>query len=58
MKKLKEELKKEAIDKHGEITPCGKKKSLDDCFMIEKGKIFFWFNVGENTKVLERRMNS
>lgn len=54
MENLKEELRREAVYMHGEITPCGRKESLDDCFIIEGGKIFFWFNVGESTRVLER----
>ena len=58
MENLKEELRREAVYLHGEITPCGRKESLDDCFIIEGGKIFFWFNVGESTRVLERDINN
>ena len=58
MEKLKEELKKEAKDLHGEISPCGRKESLDDCFIEYKGRLLFWFNVGENTKVLAREINN
>jgi hypothetical protein len=59
MKELKEQLKREAVEKHGKIYPSGDRKVLDDCFTISENKILFWFNLdNETTKVLIREIHN
>jgi len=49
----KQALIEEARKKYGEIRPSGAMDSLEDCFSVEEGRLYFWFNVqGGNTKVL------
>jgi len=38
---------------YGEIQPCAKCGSLEQCFTEEEGRVYFWFNVeGGTTRVL------
>lgn len=42
-----------ARKQHGEIQPCSTRRSLEDCFTEEEGRLHFWFNIqGGNTRVL------
>lgn len=57
MEKIREELKKEAKDRHGKITPSGNRKSLDECFTEHGGELYLWFNVEDkSTKLLKRNI--
>ncbi len=48
-----EALKKNVIERarrdYVYIYPCVPKQSLEECFTIEKGKIYFWFNTEDRS---------
>jgi hypothetical protein len=44
MERLKEQLVQKAIRLHGQISPAGRKASLEDCFTFEDSRVVFWFN--------------
>jgi len=57
MKDIKEELKAAAVEQYGSIEPCGDKTHLDQCFTVADNKILFWFNVGNDTRILHRDLH-
>ncbi len=60
MEHLKREMRQEAEEKHGKITPSGHKESLDQCYTEAKGKLLFWFNTEEDqtTRMLAREIDN
>ena len=59
MKELKEQLIREAVEKHGKIYPCGDNTRLDDCFTVTDDHILFWFNLdSETTKMLAMEIHN
>jgi len=58
LEEIKRKLHQEAISRYGEgITPCSNKESFDHCYTIHEDKLLFWFNAGEDTKVIYHRIN-
>jgi hypothetical protein len=59
---MKEKLIALAIEKHGEIFPCGQQTSFDGCFTYDEffNETLFWFNLksGSTTLVLESQLHS
>jgi len=47
MIELQNQLIEKAKKEHGEIFPCGEKKTIQECFTYEEtlGKLVLWFNV-------------
>jgi hypothetical protein len=55
---IKRKLHQEAISRYGEnITPCSNKESFDTCYTIHEDMLLFWFNAGEDTKVITHVLN-
>jgi hypothetical protein len=53
MNALKKIMIKKAKSRYKKILPCGRRRKLDDCFTVEKDKVFFWFNTeDQSTHVL------
>lgn len=46
---LKRNLIHQALMLHGNISPCGSRAALDDCFTEDFGQIMFWFNTCDNS---------
>jgi hypothetical protein len=56
LEELKKKLRQEAVRRYGEnITPCSH-KTFDKCFTLHKDKLLFWFNIGEDTKVITHKI--
>jgi hypothetical protein len=54
----KESMIEEAIQRHGDIKPCGIKETLDDCFTIQLDMILFWYNDSQDsTHIIIRHLN-
>jgi len=55
MKNRIDELIEIAVDRHGDITPCGKHTTLHDSITIEDGVIHFWYNcdIGSTHLIIE-----
>jgi len=50
---IKTRLIKLAIERHGEIRPCGFSETLLDGFGLDADeRLVFWFNVGRNTHAI------
>ena len=47
MDAIKQNLILKARTQHHSIYPCGSRKSLDDCFTVDHGRILFWFNTDD-----------
>ena len=48
------ELKKEMVEKakhlyRNRISPCSTRRTFNDCFTVEDGKLYFWFNTEDNS---------
>ncbi len=53
MNTIKKTMIKKAKCRFKKILPCGERRSLDECFTVEKDKVLFWFNTeDESTHVL------
>ena len=46
---LKNKMIAAACNQHGRITPVGDRATLEDCFTIESGEIWFWYNDSANS---------
>ena len=44
MNAIKKKMIAEAEKKYRKILPCSSRRSLDECFTIEKNRVVFWFN--------------
>jgi len=42
---LKGYLKAQASVQYGELIPCARKATIEDCFQIYNGKLYLYFNV-------------
>ncbi len=49
MSHLKNKLIDMAMDEYESILPCADRKSLLDCFTVEKGELLFWFNTEDRS---------
>lgn len=49
MGKREQKLFKKARDIYKNITPCGSKKSFDECFTEYEDKLFFWFDTEDDS---------
>lgn len=49
MNEAKQTLIRDAIRQYKKIEPCTIAKTFDDCFTIEEGMLFFWFNTADNS---------
>ncbi|ERP32179.1 hypothetical protein [Chitinivibrio alkaliphilus] len=49
MDKIKNELIRKARDRYENIFPCGGTQNLLECFTIENGQMYFWFNTPDNS---------
>jgi hypothetical protein len=58
MNEIKEQLVLHARNKYLKIYPCGKGKKLEDCFTIEKDRVYFWFNTVDESTHLAVSSNS
>jgi hypothetical protein len=38
-----------ATRKHKKIYPCAQKKTIDDCFTIDQGRLMLWFNTEDQS---------
>ena len=58
---MKETMQFEAMAEHGvNITPAGTNNTFEDCFTWEplSDTLFFWFNVGPDTRVVTRKFSN
>jgi hypothetical protein len=53
MSEQKKRLIEKAGRKYGRLSPCGGRKSLDECFTHHGEALLFWFNTDENTTHVE-----
>jgi len=49
MSRRKRALIDQARERHGEIQPCGTRRSLAECFTEEDGFLMLWFNSPNGT---------
>ena len=49
MNELKANLIEQALRSYEFIFPCAGKKNLDECFMIDGGRLLFWFNTPDRS---------
>jgi hypothetical protein len=56
MNQIKQTLIERAKLKYGNITPVVFKESLEDCFTVELGFVWFWFNIDNNSTKVEREV--
>jgi hypothetical protein len=57
MEHIKEKLIQTAKERFTHIKPCGKHKSLHDCFTVQDNTLMFWFNTHDDTtKVLRHEL--
>lgn len=49
MNEAEKALVRKALKKYKNIFPCGSKKTFDECFTKNKGKLFFWFNTEDHS---------
>ena len=58
MNTLKKTMIKKAKSRFKKILPCGRRRSLKQCFTVEKDKVFFWFNTeDESTHLMVERLD-
>jgi hypothetical protein len=55
MDELKLSMRREAEAKYGKISPCGGKKTLDDCYSFFKDWFMFWFNSQDGSTHIIRK---
>ena len=41
---LKQRAMLKAVRRFGSIAPCGNRKNLHECFILENDALYFWFN--------------
>jgi hypothetical protein len=45
---LKQKMMTIAQNRYGTISPCTN-RTMDECFTIENGELYFWFNSSDNS---------
>lgn len=60
IKEIKSNMIEEALKKYKKIYPASVNRTIDECFTMEDGNIFLWFNVGPDltTRLMKREVPS
>ncbi|MFA5248834.1 MAG: hypothetical protein WC415_06525 [Patescibacteria group bacterium] len=58
-KSLKQRMIEKAIEKHGEIFPCGMESNLEGGFRTKGSKLIFYYNTADNSShIIEEDLNN
>lgn len=49
MNQIKQKLIETALQRHEKIYPCISRRTLDECFTLEGGRVLFWFNTEDHS---------